>query len=332
MGFQRPQQETRPAFTRSTSRRNPRRASTAVAFLDPVKDRASLTVKTGVQVTRILIEKTRAVGIQCVEDGAERVYRADREIILSGGAFESPKLLMLSGIGPAQHLTDLGVTPIVDLPGVGQNLQDHLMVLIYFLARNNPGRALINGEAGLFVNTRDGSGVTSPNLQYHVLAGMNLLPVAEPNFLICPTLCKPYSRGHVELRSPDPADQPIVQPQYLECQSDIDTLLAGIELAPEFAHGALSRISVATRRRSLCPTPLGLTSARRFRRGTPALMDFVRSNATTVWHPVGTCRMGRDRMSVVDPHFASTASTACVSPMPRSCQRFPAAIQTRRPS
>ena len=299
--FNGPQQENAAGFYQVTFTPQSRRASAAVAFLDPVSDRPSLTVKTGALATRVLVEKNRAVGIQCVENGAERVYRADKEIILSAGAFESPKLLMLSGIGPARHLADRGVTPIVDLPGVGQNLQDHLMVLIYFLARNDPGRALINGEAGLFVNTRDGSGVASPDLQYHVLAGMDLLPVAEPNFLICPTLCKPYSRGQVELRSADPADQPIVQPRYLECRSDIEALLDGIGLGLEIARTAPLKdlcsdaapfaVPDATRPDNRVPVPA---------RGGPALMDFVRSNATTVWHPVGTCRMGRDRMSVVD--------------------------------
>jgi choline dehydrogenase-like flavoprotein len=186
---------------------------------------------------------------------------------------------------------------------VGRSLQDHLMVLMYFLARNNPGRALINGEAGLFVNTRDRSGVASPNLQYHVLAGMELLPVGEPNFLICPTLCKPDSRGHVALRSLDPADQPIVQPQYLECQSDIDTLLTGIELAVELSRTApLSDLS-ADAPAFAVPNPLEPHMRVPVPPGGAPLVDFVRTNATTVWHPVGTCRMGRDRMAVVDPQL-----------------------------
>ena len=301
--FNGPRQENAAGFYQVTVTPQSRRASAAVAFLDPVTDRASLTVKTGVQATRILVEKNRAVGIRCVENGAERVYRADREVILSGGAFESPKLLMLSGIGPATHLTDRGVTPIVDLPGVGQNLQDHVMVLMYFLARNNPGRALINGEAGLFVNTRDRSGVASPDLQYHVLAGMDLLPVADPNFLICPTLCKPYSRGHVELRSADPADQPIIQPRYLECQSDIDTLLAGIELGLEIARTAPLKDLCSDAAPFAVPDPTQPHTRVPVPARGAALTDFVRSNATTVWHPVGTCRMGRDRMAVVDPQL-----------------------------
>ena len=294
------QQENAAGFYQVTFTAQSRRASAAVAFLDPVRERASLTVKTGVLAARILVENNRAVGVQCVEDGAERVYRTDGEVILSAGAFESPKLLMLSGIGPAKHLSDHGIAPMVDLPGVGQNLQDHLMVLIYFLARTNPGRALINGEAGLFVNTRGGPGA-SPDLQYHVLAGMDLLPVSKPSFLLCPTLCKPYSRGQVELRSADPAGRPISQPRYLERQGDIDTLLAGIELGLEIARraplkdlcGDVAPFAVpdSTRPDQHVPVPAP---------GDPALTEFVRSNATTVWHPVGTCRMGRDRMSVVD--------------------------------
>ena len=295
------QQENAAGFYQVTFTPQGKRASAAVAFLDPAKDRAGLTVKTGVMATRVLVEKNRAAGIVCVEDGVERTFRAEREVILSGGALESPKLLMLSGIGPAQHLAARGITPILDLPGVGQNLQDHMMVLMYFLARNNPGRALINGEAGLFVNTRGGSASASPDLQYHVLAGMDLLPVADPNFLICPTLCKPDSRGHVELRSANPADQPIVEPRYLTCQSDMDTLLAGIELGLEItrtpplkelaAEAAPFAVPDPTRPDQRVAVPAG---------DRQALTNFVRSNATTVWHPVGTCRMGQDQMSVVD--------------------------------
>ena len=171
---------------------------------------------------------------------------------------------MLSGIGPAKHLTDHGVTPIVDLPGVGQNLQDHLMVLIYFLARNNPGRALINGEAGLFVNTRGGPGA-SPDLQYHVLAGMELLPVAEPNFLLCPTLCKPYSRGQVELRLASPptsrsSSLVIWKARATSTRSSLASSWAWRSPAPR-----RSRIFAAMRRRSLCPMPPGLTNACRSR-------------------------------------------------------------------
>ena len=294
------EQENAAGFYQVTFTPHTTRASAAVAFLDPVKDRASLTAKTGAMATRVLVEKNRAAGVVCVEDGAERTYRAEREVILSSGALESPKLLMLSGIGPAQHLADRGITPILDLPGVGQNLQDHMMVLMYFLARSNPGRALINGEAGLFVNTR-GDSAASPDLQYHVLAGMDLLPVAAPNFLICPTLCKPDSRGHVELRSANPADRPIVQPRYLHCQSDMDTLLAGIELGLEITRTSPMKELAADAAPFAVPDPTRPDQRVAVPAGDrTALTNFVRSNATTVWHPVGTCRMGQDHMAVVD--------------------------------
>ena len=293
-------QENAAGFYQVTFTAHGRRASAAVAFLDPVKERQTLTVKTGVRATRVLVEHNRAVGVECEENGARQIYRADREIILSAGAFETPKLLMLSGIGPAAHLKESGIRTTTDLPGVGQNLQDHLMVLMYFLSGQNPGRALINGEAGLFVNTRDGSGVSSPDLQYHVLAGMDLLPVAEPNFLICPTLCKPDSRGYVALRSADAADRPIVQPRYLDCQGDIDTLVAGIELGMDLAGARPLRDFCADLLPFAVPDPRWpdkrMPVARADRQ---ALVEFVRSNATTVWHPVGTCRMGQDRMAVI---------------------------------
>src|SRR5687768_3661626 len=132
------QQENAAGFYQVNFTPHGKRASAAVSFLDPVKDRAGLTVKTRALAAQVVIERGRAVGVRCLEDGSERTYRADSEVILSAGAFESPKLLMLSGVGPAAHLAKHGITPIVDLPGVGQNLHDHVMLLMYFLARNNP--------------------------------------------------------------------------------------------------------------------------------------------------------------------------------------------------
>jgi choline dehydrogenase len=302
--FNGPQQENAAGFYQVNFTAQGRRASAAVAFLDPVKDRTSLDVRTGARTTRVVIERNRAVGVECVESGSPRIYRAEREVILSAGAFETPKLLMLSGIGPAEHLAAHGITTLVDLPGVGQNLQDHLMILMYFLAAQDPGRALINAEAGLFANTRDRSGVASPDLQYHVLAGMDLLPVAEPNFLICPTLCKPHGRGYLELRSADSGAQPIIQPRYLECQSDLDTLMAGIELAHDLGRTApLKDLCADTRPFAVPDSTQPGARVPVPARGDSALPDFVRANATTVWHPVGTCRMGRDRMAVVDPQL-----------------------------
>jgi choline dehydrogenase len=131
-----------------------------------------------------------------------------------------------------------------------------------------------------------------------------LLPVAEPNFLICPTLCKPHSRGYLELRSADPGAQPIIQPRYLECQSDVDTLMAGIELAHDLGRTApLKDLCANTRPFAVPDSTQPGARVPVPDRGDSALPDFVRANATTVWHPVGTCRMGRDRMAVVDPQL-----------------------------
>ena len=128
-----------------------RRSSAAAAFLDTLPPEARLTLKTGARAVRIVIEQGRAVGVECIEGGARTTYRAEREIIVAAGAFESPRLLMLSGVGPADHLRSLGIAPVVDLPGVGENLHDHLQILVYFPAKKDPGRAGFIAEAGLFV-------------------------------------------------------------------------------------------------------------------------------------------------------------------------------------
>ncbi len=147
-----------------------RRASAASAFLDGAADRTALSVTAGARVTRILIEHGRAVGVECMLGVGAETYRAEREVILSAGAFESPKLLMLSGIGPADHVRAHGIAPVADLPGVGQNLQDHLQVLLYHRATSDPGQAQFTAEAGLFEDPRHGLGLAVPVLDEALIA------------------------------------------------------------------------------------------------------------------------------------------------------------------
>lgn len=282
------------------------RASAAAAFLDPLDGHSTPTVKLGARALRILIEHGRAVGIECrVGDEVER-YRAEGEIVLAAGAFESPKLLMLSGIGSADHLLAHGIAPIVDLPGVGQNLMDHLQVLIYHPATSDPGKASFTAEAGLFINSRHPSRAVSPDLQFHVLGGLpgpmtNFGPT--PSFLICPVLCKPQSRGSVSLCCGDPRHDPIIDPRYLECDADMQVLLRGIQWAEHFARlGALGALLDRNAKPYAVPNPfqpamvpLPDTAAER--------AQFVRQAVTTVWHPSGTCKMGLDQLAVVDPRL-----------------------------
>jgi choline dehydrogenase len=289
------------------------RASTPEAFLDARAGSASLTVVTGTPIARVVIEGHRAVGVECVSSAPStepQQFRAEREVILCAGAFGSPKILMLSGIGPADELRVKGVEPRVDLPGVGQNLQDHPMILLYHVAARDPGQSGFTAESGLFANTRDRSGAASPDLQIDVLARMPTLPpdldaafrLPAKYFLFVPTVVQPQSRGTVTLKSAVRTDDVVIQPNYFERDADVQTMLAGLEL---------SRDIVAAK--SLAPfvdasvTPFGLQGFPPTRLSLPArgstssLRAFVAATPTTAWHPVGTCKMGLDALAVVDP-------------------------------
>ena len=273
-----------------------KRCSTAVAFLRPVLNRGNLTVQTGAQATRIVMEKGRAVAVEYVKDGATQRVRAEREVILAAGAFDSPKLLMLSGVGPAAHLKQKGVEVAVDLPGVGQNLQDHVLVPIFYDCKVKMPRAAFIAEASLFTRTRPGMSAAAPDLQYHFSAGIpEFVPpdykVSESNFVFVPILARPQSRGEVTLRSSDPMAAPVIDPKYFQSETDLDVLMRGLSLARELAATrAFSDFTVA----EAAP-------------GTKATADeartYIRKHCSTVWHVAGTCKMGRDYMAVVDPQL-----------------------------
>lgn len=297
------QQQNGAGLYRVTVTPEGKRASAAVAFLDPLRDRSNLRVMTNARAVSVEIEGNRAVGVRCRVNGGEQLFRADREVILSAGAFESPRLLLLSGIGPAEDLRALGIKPVVDLPGVGQNLQDHLMLLTYWPARKPTGASTYIAEAGLFVHSADRSPDSPPDLQYHFLAGMVGLaadPIKEPNFLFCPAVCYPQSRGDLRLRSGDPQDNLLIRPNYLQHDDDIDVLIRGLELAREmagtrplsdFRSDAEPFVTVAHDNTAVrVPLP----------KQDKDLRKVVAEAAQTVWHPVGTCKMGRDALSVVD--------------------------------
>jgi choline dehydrogenase-like flavoprotein len=287
-----------------------RRSSAAAAYLRSHPAPRSLTIKTGAEVSRIVVESGRAIGVECREDGAVRTYRADGEVIVSAGPFESPKLLMLSGIGPADHLRGLDLRDVKsDLPGVGQNLHDHVELLIYHPTTSDPEEAQFTAEAGLFLNTRDQCDV-SPDLQFHVLGdfpgpleGRRKKDAPYRPFLICPVLCKPQSRGTLALRSADPSVPPIVDPNYLQCDADVQVMLRGIEWAEHLAKtDALVSLRDWNTLPYVVPNPLAPEpEILDLPRGTPERVDRIRQAATTVWHPVGTCKMGLDRLAVVDP-------------------------------
>jgi choline dehydrogenase len=262
-----------------------RRHSAAEAFLVPALDRSNLDVRAEAHVARILIEGGRAVGVEYVRDGRREQVRATREVILSGGVIDSPKLLMLSGIGPADHLRSLGLSVVADVPGVGQNLQDHLKLSIRWRGTGTLPPSTVT--AGMFLHSRKSPGPEqSPDLQFYVGRGVDQ---PDPFVTVTVSLVQPASRGNVQLRSSNSLDAPVIRGNYLREQADVEALVAGARLVRSF---------VAT-------TPYEKLRAEEVEPGTATRTDaelaaFVRRAADTIYHPAGTCRMGVDAMAVVD--------------------------------
>ena len=289
------QQENGAFLYPSTRTPGNERCSTADAFLRPIMSRANLTIATNAKVSRILTSGTRATGVEYLQGGQTHQVKADAEVIVSAGAFESPKLLMLSGIGPAGQLRQQGIDPVVDLPGVGQNLQDHMLLGVgYQCLQEQPFPNLLS-EAGLFTYTTEGLSAASPNLQFFFGPVQYVEPeyqVEGPGFTFAPILAQPQSRGTVSLRSADARDLALIDPNYLACDADVNVLIKGIELARELVN---TRAFDGLRGRELAPGA-AVTSKE-------ALGAYVRKVASTVWHPIGTCKMGVDEMAVVDPQL-----------------------------
>jgi choline dehydrogenase len=297
-------------FFQVTQKRG-RRQSAADAFLHPARRRANLTVLPHAHATQILLEGNRATGVEYVCDGREYSVHAQREVILCGGAVNSPQLLMLSGIGPAEHLERQGIEVALDLPGVGENLQDHLFLPVAYeskravsLANAESLASIVNymlfrrgmltscvAEAGAFLRTRPD--LAAPNLQYHFgpvwYLNHGFDRPAGHGFSIGPTLVRPASRGRLRLRSNFPMDPPLIEPNYLSHESDLETLAFGIDLARRIAAAApFERFRGAEK----FPGASVKTRA--------DVAGYVRSAAESTYHPVGTCKMGRDSMAVVD--------------------------------
>jgi choline dehydrogenase len=267
------------------------RSSTAVAYLRPVLDRPNLSLRSHATATRILFAGGRAAGVEYVRDGRVHQARADQEVIVSGGSYESPHLLLRSGIGDAAELRRHGLPVVADLPGVGRNLQDHMILGVAHLSREeHPFEPTLIAETGFFTRTRPGEG--SPDLQM-TFGGLKFVDPAldqeGPGFTFAPVLAQPRSVGSVSLHPADPARNLVLRPNYLSDPADIETFLHGIELARALARtDALAEV-VKT---EIAPGP-GVTSR-------ADLVDFVRQNAGTLWHPVGTCALGDGEQAVVD--------------------------------
>lgn len=300
--------------------RDGRRCSAVDAYLDTVRSSERLQVITGVRAHRLLMEGERAVGVEYLRGGQQHNLRCSREVLVAAGTFGSPQFLMLSGIGPAEHLRALGIPVCVDLPGVGRNLRDHCGAPIvlegtgrnfgYFrqsrgwrLALNlleyglfGRGRITsVGGEACSFHVGDDGSGESIlqvwcvPTIEY-ANTGDDRTPAVN-GLKLHVTLNRPRSVGSLLLRSANPADLPLVDPNYLADPSDLRHLVQGLRIARSIAAAAPLRQHIL---RELQPG-VGVQDA-------AGLAAYVRRTVRTDWHPVGTCRMGRaaDQMSVVD--------------------------------
>ena len=297
------------------TQRNGRRWSTADAYLRPVMDRPNLEVRTGVHVARVALDGDRAVGVVLRDGrGREETVRAEREVILSAGAIGSPQLLMLSGIGPADHLRAAGVRGVaVDNPAVGANLQDHPYVvcvwestvaeslygadkpkalLEWLLRRSGPLTSTV-AEAFAFVRSRPG--LPAADLQYHFAPAYFVDNGAEEfdghAFTMGPVLISPKSRGEVRLAAADPVAKPKIITNTLAEPEDLAALVTGIELAREIAGAEPLR---SARGREIYPGPDVREDA--------DVEDFVRRHVELLYHPSGTCRMGGDD-AVLDPEL-----------------------------
>jgi choline dehydrogenase len=280
---------------------NGKRESSATAFLDhEVMSRPNLTIQTHTYATRLLIENGRAVGVEYVnysdpKNMKVQKVRANREVIVCCGTVESPKLLMLSGIGPAEHLKGLGIESLVDLPGVGENLQDHpIAPVVYGYKETTKSAPAAAGgvEAGLFIRTRRGT--DRPDIQYHFthrLLGAPGTPIADTAYMIVSTLVKPLSRGRIRLRSKDPHDKPLIFANYLSVGADLTSLVEGIKVARKIGQ---AKAFEEVRGGEMYPGDKTLTDEQ--------IADFIKHVAIGLYHPVGTCAMGTDptKGAVVD--------------------------------
>lgn len=301
-----------------TTQKNGKRCSAAKAYLVPALERDNLTVLTDTNVNKILVNDSRASGVSCIgEDGQEFTLNATKEVLLSSGAFGSPQVLLRSGIGPEQEITKHGIEHKVELPGVGKNLQDHIDYLSvhkykslnlfgfplgtiflkypyelikYLLIKTGMFTSTV-AEAGGFIRSRND--ITVPDIQLHFAPGMVVDHGRESVWgtgLSCHTcLLRPKSRGEVTLHSADPTDDPKIDPKFLSHPDDMRDMVAGYKKMMKVMNKEpLSKYTSGHVQR-----PVDLDN-------DEDIEQAIREDADTVYHPVGTCKMGSDEMSVVN--------------------------------
>jgi choline dehydrogenase len=299
-----------------------RRASTSQAFIHPIRQRTNLSIETGALTRRILIEDGRAVGVEYEQDGRIKAARASREVVLSAGAYGSPQILMLSGIGPADHLREIGVEPVLDLPGVGANLSEHASYFIHYklkrkisylrylrwdkvalnlaqwwLLRSGP---FAHQATSVHAQVRTRPELERPDMQIFFNPASMLaapwFPLVKPEpvheFNAIMILLHPESRGWVKLRSADPKDAPRIFLNILSERRDVETLIAGLRIA----------------RKVFETPPMADEIDHEMAPGTDVQSDaeleaYLRRAAMVSHHPVGTCAMGHGATAVVDPQL-----------------------------
>jgi choline dehydrogenase len=305
--------------------KNGQRCSAAVAYLHPVLGRPNLKVETNALATRVLFEGKTAVGVELIQGGQRRTLRAAREVILAGGAINSPQLLQLSGVGDAEMLAGHGIACVSDLPGVGENLQDHYVMTMTW--RLKPGVVSVNeltrgarflGETMKYVFQRKGlltlsaahiaafcksrPDLASPDIQFHILpatmdtqklvAEQKMELEAQPGLTIAPCQVRPESRGRIRITSPDPTVHPAIEPNYLSDPLDQEVAVAGLRWGRKIAEQAPLAPFIE---HEMMPGPDIV--------GDQALLMYARMAGTTIYHPVGTCQMGHGPRAVVDPQL-----------------------------
>jgi choline dehydrogenase len=296
--------------------RNGRRWSTAKGYLRPARRRPNLQIVTDALASRILFSGRRAVGVEYRRDNKTRIAHATREVIVAGGAFNSPQLLQLSGLGPVDLLRSHGITVVADMPGVGADLQDHFQVRMQYRCTesitmndviNSWGRSLVAGlryivsrkglltigagyAGGFFRTSPD---LLTPDVQAHFIifsadaVGTGLHPF--PGFIASICQLRPESRGFVRIKSAEPSEPPAIQPRYLSARHDRDTIVAGMKLLRRIMGQPAMLRYIAEER---APGPLCESDA--------DMLAYARDTGTTVFHPTSTCRMGSDPNAVVD--------------------------------
>jgi choline dehydrogenase len=267
-----------------------RRHSMAVAYLQPAAGRHNFRLQENAQVTRLRFEGNRCTGVEYLCDGQQRQASASLEVVVSCGAIETPKLLMLSGIGDPSQLSQWGVQPVVDAPGVGANFHNHVLVPVVGVAKKDVSPPNLNlSESALFYESSPGW--VGPDMQ---LAYVHADPAGRlPNAMIMlPGVVRPMSRGWIRLASADPLEKPLINPNYLSVESDLSRLREGVKLARRVFRANAFSDWYGT---EVAP---GDTI-----QSDQQLENWLRQNADSYHHQAGSCKMGSDAMSVVDPEL-----------------------------